>query len=276
MLIVIIFFFFFFFFPWCFPSNPPPPKQKKNSTSVLYSDIDVHHGDGVEEAFLTTDRVLTVSFHKYGNGFFPGTGSLHNVGVGAGKGFSLNAPLRDGITDEGYESVFAPVMDACVSRFDPGAIVLQCGADSLAGDRLGRLNLTSSGHAAAVARVAAYGRPTLVLGGGGYKVANVARCWANETGRLVGEELDDEVPEHEYSEFYAPGGNKLRVPVSFFSIFLFCFSPARFFFFCSPFLFLFPPSSFSRPPNNIKSTNHTTTSPAPISRTPTAKSTSTT
>lgn len=42
---------------------------------VLYIDIDVHHGDGVEEAFYTTDRVMTVSFHKYGE-FFPGTGEL--------------------------------------------------------------------------------------------------------------------------------------------------------------------------------------------------------
>ena len=43
------------------------------------------------------------------------------------------APLRDGITDEGYESVFSPVMDAIIGKFNPGAIVLQCGADSLAG-----------------------------------------------------------------------------------------------------------------------------------------------
>jgi hypothetical protein len=46
---------------------------------VLYIDIDVHHGDGVEEAFYTTDRVMTVSFHKYGE-YFPGTGELR-VGV---------------------------------------------------------------------------------------------------------------------------------------------------------------------------------------------------
>lgn len=42
---------------------------------VLYIDVDVHHGDGVEEAFYTTDRVMTVSFHKYGE-YFPGTGDL--------------------------------------------------------------------------------------------------------------------------------------------------------------------------------------------------------
>lgn len=49
---------------------------------MLYIDIDVHHGDGVEEAFLTTDRVMTCSFHKFGNGFFPGTGDLPNIGHG--------------------------------------------------------------------------------------------------------------------------------------------------------------------------------------------------
>ena len=42
---------------------------------VLYIDIDIHHGDGVEEAFYTTDRVMTASFHKYGE-YFPGTGDL--------------------------------------------------------------------------------------------------------------------------------------------------------------------------------------------------------
>ena len=45
---------------------------------VLYIDIDIHHGDGVQEAFYLTDRVMTVSFHKYGNYFFPGTGKLHS------------------------------------------------------------------------------------------------------------------------------------------------------------------------------------------------------
>ncbi len=53
---------------------------------VLYIDIDVHHGDGVEEAFYTTDRVMTASFHKYGE-FFPGTGELRDSGIGEAKGY---------------------------------------------------------------------------------------------------------------------------------------------------------------------------------------------
>ena len=52
----------------------------KYHNRVLYVDIDIHHGDGVEEAFLTTNRVMTVSFHKYGDSFFPGTGDLESIG----------------------------------------------------------------------------------------------------------------------------------------------------------------------------------------------------
>lgn len=75
---------------------------------VLYVDIDIHHGDGVEEAFYCTNRVMTVSFHKYGE-YFPGTGDIKDVGANVGKYYSVNFPLRDGIDDESYESVFRPV-----------------------------------------------------------------------------------------------------------------------------------------------------------------------
>ncbi|KAG8987312.1 histone deacetylase, partial [Tulasnella sp. 427] len=108
---------------------------------VLYIDIDCHHGDGVEEAFYTTDRVMTVSFHKYGE-YFPGTGELRDLGIGKGKGYSLNFPLRDGITDEAYQGIFEPVIAEVMRTYDPTAIVLQCGTDSLSGDKLGCLNLS--------------------------------------------------------------------------------------------------------------------------------------
>src|SRR5580692_4733678 len=83
---------------------------------VLYIDIDVHHGDGVEEAFYTTDRVMTVSFHKYGE-YFPGTGELRDIGVGNGKYYSVNFPLRDGITDDTYKGVFEPVIKAVMDWY---------------------------------------------------------------------------------------------------------------------------------------------------------------
>jgi histone deacetylase 1/2 len=74
----------------------------------LYIDIDVHHGDGVEEAFYLTNRVMTLSFHRFGD-FFPGTGSITDVGEDEGKYYSMNVPLKKGIDDESYTRVFKTV-----------------------------------------------------------------------------------------------------------------------------------------------------------------------
>ena len=133
---------------------------------VLYIDIDVHHGDGVEEAFYQTDRVMTASFHKFGK-YFPSTGDLTDSGVGRGKNYSVNFPLKDGITDVTYKSIFEPVIGKIMERYRPGAVVLQCGADSLSGDFLGSFNLSMKGHANCVKFVKSFDIPTLILGGGG-------------------------------------------------------------------------------------------------------------
>nr|XP_033515633.1 uncharacterized protein LOC104110341 [Nicotiana tomentosiformis] len=106
---------------------------------VLYVDIDVHHADGVEAAFYTADRVTTVSFHKFGD-FFPGTGHIKDIGGGAGKYYALNAPLNDGIDDESFRLLFRPIIQKVMEVYQPDVVVLQSGADSLAGDRLGRFN----------------------------------------------------------------------------------------------------------------------------------------
>jgi histone deacetylase 1/2 len=112
---------------------------------VLYIDIDIHHGDGVEEAFYTADRVMTLSFHKYGD-FFPGTGAVSDVGHGRGKYYSVNVPLEDGIDDDAFLYIFKPIISKIMEIFNPGAVVLQCGADSLTGDRLGCFNVTLEGN----------------------------------------------------------------------------------------------------------------------------------
>ncbi|WVR09126.1 histone deacetylase RPD3 [Kwoniella sp. DSM 27419] len=170
---------------------------------VLYIDIDVHHGDGVEEAFYTTDRVMTCSFHKYGE-FFPGTGEVRDNGIGKGKGYAVNVPLRDGIGDEAYKSIFQPVIKRVIDWYQPGAIVLQCGSDSLSGDRLGSFNLSMKGHAACVQFVKSFNLPLLLLGGGGYTVKSVSRTWAYETGLAAGVELQRDIPNNEYWEYYGP------------------------------------------------------------------------
>jgi histone deacetylase 1/2 len=95
-------------------------------------------------------------------------------------------------------------MSKIMEVFRPGAIVLQCGADSLTGDRLGCFNLTLKGHAECVKFTKSFNVPTLVLGGGGYTIRNVARCWAYETSVLLDTELPNEIPYNDYYEYYAP------------------------------------------------------------------------
>jgi len=146
---------------------------------VLYVDIDVHHGDGVEEAFFTTNRVMTVSFHKYGD-FFPGTGHITDVGAAEGKHYALNVPLSDGIDDATFRDLFQCIMKKVMEVYQPDVVVLQCGADSLAGDRLGCFNLSVKGHADCLRFLRSYNVPMMVLGGGGYTIRNVARCWCYE------------------------------------------------------------------------------------------------
>lgn len=170
---------------------------------VLYIDIDVHHGDGVEEAFLSTDRVMTVSFHKYDpNNFFPGTGALGDNGPvhehNPGAHHAINVPLQDGIDDDQYNRLFEDVIGSVMQKFRPAAIALQCGADSLAGDRLGKFNLQVQGHGKCVAFCKKQNIPMILFGGGGYTPRNVARAWTHETAIAIDatEKISDTLPMH--------------------------------------------------------------------------------
>uniref|UniRef100_A0A8C2ZHT3 Histone deacetylase 1 n=1 Tax=Cyclopterus lumpus TaxID=8103 RepID=A0A8C2ZHT3_CYCLU len=149
---------------------------------VLYIDIDIHHGDGVEEAFYTTDRVMTVSFHKYGE-YFPGTGDLRDIGAGKGKYYAVNYPLRDGIDDESYEAIFKPVgrlLFRCTSRTDWAA------------------STSPSKY------IKSFNLPLLMLGGGGYTIRNVARCWTYETAVALDCSIPNELPYNDYFEYFGP------------------------------------------------------------------------
>lgn len=168
---------------------------------VLYIDIDVHHGDGVEHAFASSDRVLTLSLHKYDPvEFFPGTGGPQHTGPenphNPGYHHSLNVPLKDGIDDAQYTRLFDTVVSDAVSTFQPTAIVLQCGGDSLGGDRLGKFNLNIRAHGHCVSRTKRFGLPLLLLGGGGYTARNVARLWTHETALCTESSLSDTLPSH--------------------------------------------------------------------------------
>ncbi|KAI4988946.1 hypothetical protein ZWY2020_036263 [Hordeum vulgare] len=193
----------------------------KHFERVLYVDIDVHHGDGVEEHFKRDSRVMTVSFHRYGEDrpggekFFPGTGTAEDVGEGDGKYYTLNVPMDAHMDDESYQHLFRPIMHKVMEKFSPDAVVLQCGADSLYGDRLGNFRLSVKGHAGCVSYLRSFNVPLLLLGGGGYTINHVASCWCYETAVAVGKEegISDEIPFHGYEHYYRDQGYKLHFTV---------------------------------------------------------------
>lgn len=168
---------------------------------VMYIDIDVHHGDGVETAFHSSDRVLTLSLHKYDPlEYFPGTGGPNSTGPenphNPGAKHTLNLPLKDGIEDDQYKWLFDSCVKEAVKVFQPTAIVLQCGGDSLGGDRLGRFNLNIKAHGHCVTTCRSFGLPLLLVGGGGYTPRNVARLWCHETALATDTQLHNALPQH--------------------------------------------------------------------------------
>ncbi len=161
---------------------------------VLVLDIDAHHCDGVQEAFYERSDVLTLSFHEYGPGFFPGTGAVEDVGLGAGRGCSVNVPLPAGTDDEMFARAFGAVALPVIDKFSPDVIVLELGMDCLAGDPLTSILLTNNAYADAVGRVLEFSLPVLAVGGGGYHAENAVRGWALAWSVLVGEADDTDDP----------------------------------------------------------------------------------
>ncbi|XP_048526785.1 histone deacetylase 8-like isoform X3 [Dendroctonus ponderosae] len=174
---------------------------------ILYIDLDVHHGDGVQYAFENSNKILTLSFHKHEVGFFPNSGNLDEVGIGKGKNYSLNVPYQGGISDETFTKLCSQVLPKVFETFKPLAVVMQCGSDGLNGDEIGQCNLTLKGFDCCVKTVLEWDLPTLFLGGvlGGYNLPNTARLWTYLTSLIVHQELDTDIPDScEYFAEYAP------------------------------------------------------------------------
>jgi acetoin utilization protein AcuC len=161
---------------------------------VAYIDIDAHHGDGVQEAFFGTDRVLTVSIHETGEALFPGTGFEYEIGTGEGRGYSVNIPLPPEADDALFLHAFDRTVPALVEAFKPDIIVTQLGVDTFRTDPLSHLNCTTNGFCAAVEKLRQLAPKWMALGGGGYDPGNVARAWALAWAVMNGVEAPENIP----------------------------------------------------------------------------------
>lgn len=104
-------------------------------------------------------------------------------------------------------------MEPTITTFRPSSIVLQCGADSLGCDRLGAFNLSIAAHGECVRFIKSFGLPLMVLGGGGYTIRNVSRCWAYETSICTETDVPDALPPTPYDQFFYPDF-KLHPPLT--------------------------------------------------------------
>ena len=155
---------------------------------VLYLDLDAHHGDGVEEGFVDDPRVLTVSIHEQNR--WPYSGAADNRRNGGAR----NLPVPAGFNDSELAYLIDYAVLPITEKFAPEAIVLCCGADSLAGDPLSGMQLSNIALWDAVDLLLEFRVPTVVLGGGGYNPWTVSRYWAGIWGRLSGQQFPETLP----------------------------------------------------------------------------------
>ncbi len=148
---------------------------------IAYVDIDAHHGDGVFYAFEDDPELCVVDMHEDGRYLYPGTGAAQETGRGAATSTKMNIPLPPYADDEAFAQGWK-LAEHFLEQARPEFILLQCGADSLAGDPITHLAYTERSHrlaAASLCRLAdkyAGGR-ILGVGGGGYNLDNLGRAW---------------------------------------------------------------------------------------------------
>lgn len=159
---------------------------------VMYLDIDVHHGDGVQWIFYDDPRVLTVSFHESGRYLYPGTGSEDETGGGDAVGTSANVPLMPMTGDADYLWALYEVVPTLARAFKPDLILTQLGADTHYNDPLANLGLTMHAYPRiaelihTVADEHCSGR-WVATGGGGYQAETVVpRVWTVHFAEMCG------------------------------------------------------------------------------------------
>ena len=182
-------------------------RKKYDVKRLVYLDIDAHHGDGVMYGFYNDPALLDIDFHESGKYLFPGTGFPDETGGSEAKGLKLNVPLLPGTGDEAYLRAFHKLVPNIVRKFRPEIILVQCGADGHANDRLAHLRLTTNMYVEVVSEMHNLAHEIcegrfLLFGGGGYTLANVPRVWTLAFATLAGIKLDNEIPEEWAREFH--------------------------------------------------------------------------
>jgi acetoin utilization protein AcuC len=179
---------------------------------IVYVDVDVHHGDGVEAAFYDDPRVMTISLHESGRYLFPGSGFPDQCGTGEAVGTAVNVALPMGTGDGGWHRAFDAVVPPLVRAFRPQVMLTQQGADAHALDPLAHLLLSVDGQRLAYQRLHDLAHEVcdgkwIAVGGGGYEpVQVVPRAWTHLLATATGAPVDGATPNAWRDVAHAKGG----------------------------------------------------------------------
>jgi acetoin utilization protein AcuC len=164
-------------------------RREHGIRKVAYIDIDAHHGDGVFYSFENDPDLCFVDFHQDGHTLYPGTGALGETGLGEAAGTKMNVPMPPGSNDALFRK-FWPSAEAFIDKGQPEFILLQCGADSLAGDPITQMQYSEATHGYVAQRLRMLAEKhcagrLLAMGGGGYQLNNLAKAWCAVVAALT-------------------------------------------------------------------------------------------
>ncbi|UCB55300.1 MAG: acetoin utilization protein AcuC [Thiotrichales bacterium] len=164
-------------------------RRKHNISRVAYIDIDAHHGDGVFYSFEDDPNLVFVDFHEDGRFLYPGTGDTDETGSGYAAGTKLNIPMPPRADNEMFMKLW-PRAESFIRKSEPEFVLIQCGADSIAGDPITHMAYSEAAHQFAVNRLCALANEycdgrVVAMGGGGYNLDNIAKTWTAVVSALA-------------------------------------------------------------------------------------------
>lgn len=173
----------------------------KSVRRVLILDWDVHHGQGTQQIFWHDSKVLVMSWHLFGEDFYPNSGQAMEVGQGKGRGYTINLALPEHYTDACLMRACEDLLVPCFQRFQPELVLVSAGFDALDGDPLGGAKCSPEGFARLVWRLQVLskqfceGRLLLSLEGG-YEPHRLADC----VEQIVDQLISHKVPPKSHAE----------------------------------------------------------------------------
>ena len=160
--------------------------EREEVQRVMILDWDVHHGNGIQDLTLEDDSIMYVSLHRYGDGFYPGTGAGEEVGK---NGTNINVGwLEKGLGDADYLAAFDIVIEPIARSFAPDLIIIAAGFDAADGDPLGGMMLSPTGYEHMTRRLCDIGSGRVVIAlEGGYALRPLATCASASLRALLGD-----------------------------------------------------------------------------------------